>query len=76
MDEPTQIAKCSHEPMDSTTVTVKHTKIVAKIYVKMTIFIKTTTELLNHDSFNIVLIQTMREVNKFRNLYSFEKKVS
>lgn len=68
-----QITKCPHPNIDKDLVTTKHARIVHKIYQKMLVFVKTTTELVTHESFNVVLISVMRELNKHR-LYGFEKR--
>jgi len=68
-----QIAKCEHKIPEHNVVAVKHTKIIHKVYGKMSLFVKSTSELLSHDAFHTVLIMVMRDLNK-HNLYGFEKK--
>ena len=77
--ESNQITKCSHGDIEKNVIVTKHTKIVHKVFSKMLIFIKTTSEFLTHDSFHPVLVMVMRELNKAGSggsggLYGFEKK--
>jgi hypothetical protein len=73
-NEPTRIAKCDHITKEKDITTIKHAKIVHKIYTKMSVFIKTTHDFLTHDNFQIVLVQVMRELRKASGLYGFEKR--
>ena len=62
--------KCEH---DKKAIFNRNSKILHKIYIKLTTYIKTTNKTLDHDNFNFVVQIVMRELNKNK-LYGFEKK--
>ena len=64
---------CTHNDKNSKAIFDGHVKIIHKILTKMSIMIKATEKEINHQNFNIILVQIMRDLNKNK-LEGFQKK--